>query len=100
MSFDPTISGGSILQALVLLIAFVVAFTRIGGRIDLLTQRMQSVEDAIKDHRGLERRIIVLEERATNQGKTITIIQSDVSGLKRGQGFITSHRTSLDGEYE
>src|SRR5687768_449529 len=100
MNFDPTISGGAILQALSLLIGFVVFFTRIGGRLDLLTQRMQSVEDAIKDHRGLEKRIIILEERATNQGKTITIIQSDVSGLKRGQGYITSHRTSIDGEYE
>lgn len=100
MNFDPTITGGAILQAISLLIGFVVFFTRIGGRLDLITQRMQSVEDAIKDHRGLEKRIIVLEERATNQSKTIAVIQTDIQGLRRGVGFITNrNRDTIDGEY-
>lgn len=45
MTFDPTITSGAVLNAIVLLVGFVVAFTRIGGRIDLLAQRLKAVEE-------------------------------------------------------
>lgn len=99
MTFDPTITSGAILNAVVLLVGFVVAFTRIGGRIDLLAQRLGAVEAAIKDARDFENRLSINEERITNHGRSITTVQQDVSDLRRGQGFITGHRKSVDGEY-
>lgn len=99
MTFDPTISFGAILNAAVLLVGFVVAFTRIGGRIDLLAQRLKAVEDTLKDTRDFEKRLTINEERITNHGRSITTIQQDVSDLRRGEGFITGHRKSVDGEY-
>lgn len=99
MTFDPTITSGAILNAVVLLVGFVVAFTRIGGRIDLLAQRLGSVEAAIKDARDFENRLSINEERITNHGRSITTVQQDVSDLRRGQGFITGHRKGVDGEY-
>ena len=99
MSFNPEITLGAILNAGVLLVGFVVAFTRIGGRIDLLAQRLGAVETAIKDTRDFEKRLTINEERITNHGRTLTTLQQDVSDLRRGEGFITSHRKSVDGEY-
>lgn len=85
MTFDPSISIGAILNAGVLLVGFVVAFTRVGGRIDLLAQRMESVEITLKDQKDYDKRL--------------TIVERDISDLRRGEGFITSHRRQIDGEY-
>ena len=99
MTFDPSISFGALLNAAVLLVGFVVAFTRIGGRIDLLAQRLKAVEDTLKDTRDFEKRLTINEERITNHGRSITTIQEDVSDLRRGEGFITGHRKSVEGQY-
>jgi hypothetical protein len=99
MTFDPTITSGAVLNAVVLLIGFVVAFTRIGGRIDLLAQRLKAVEDAVKGSSDFDKRLATLEERVTNHVKMLTIAQQDISNLRRGEGFITSHRQSVDGPY-
>lgn len=99
MTFDPTITFGAILNAAVLLVGFVVAFTRIGGRIDLLAQRLKAVEDTLKDTKDFEKRLTINEERITNHGRSITTIQQDVSDMRRGEGFIAGHRKSVDGEY-
>ncbi len=44
MTFDPTLSLGTLINAGVLLIGFVIAFARIGYRIDLLSQRLSAVK--------------------------------------------------------
>lgn len=100
MAFDPTITSGAILNAVVLLVGFVVAFTRIGGRIDLLAQRLQAVEDGLKDHRDIDKRLTTIEERLTNHVTLLTTATRDISDLRRGQGFI-QHRSQggMDGEY-
>jgi hypothetical protein len=100
MTFDPSITLGAMLNAVVLLIGFVVAFTRIGGRIDLLSVRMGAVEEAIKLARSNDSRLATIEERLTNHSAMLTTVQRDVSDLRHGAGWITSHRTSIDGEYK
>jgi hypothetical protein len=99
MTFDPTITGGSILQALVLLVGFAVAFTKIGGRIDLLAQRLKTVEEAIKKLSDNDTRVAILEERVTNHGKMIATNQLIIEDLRRGKGFIAGNRQSVDGGY-
>ena len=99
MTFDPSITLGALLNAAVLLVGFVVAFTRIGGRIDLLAQRLKAVEDTLKDTRDFEKRLTINEERITNHGRSIITIQEEVSDLRRGKGFITSNRKGVEGEY-
>jgi hypothetical protein len=99
MTFDPTLTFGAVLNAVVLLIGFVGAFYRIGGRIDLLAQRMESVERSLENHADADRRLTTLEERLTNHVQMLTIAQRDISDLRRGAGWITAHRKSVDGEY-
>jgi hypothetical protein len=99
MTFDPTISFGAILNAFALLIGFVVAFARIGGRIDLLSLRMVAVEEALKGTRTADTRLVILEERVTNHGTTIATTQRDISDLRHGMGWVTGNRQGVDGEY-
>ncbi len=99
MTFDPTITFGAIVNAGVLLVGFVVAFTRIGGRIDLLAARMQAVEKSMELSSDADKRLATLEERITNHVQMLTIAQRDISDLRRGAGFITAHRRQVDGEY-
>lgn len=112
MAFDPTITFGAVLNAAVLLVGFVVAFTRIGGRLDLINQRMdlseqvqtnrlEAIEASLKSAAEDQRRLSTLEERLTNHVKMLTVLQRDVSDLRRGDGFIRSTRQQggIDGEY-
>ena len=99
MTFDPTISWGAILNASVLFVGFVIAFTRIGGRIDLLALRLKAVEDAINEQSNNNTRISILEERVTNHGRMIATNQNVIEDLRHGQGFVTGQRHSVDGEY-
>ena len=97
--FDPTITLGAIVNAVFLLVGFVVAFTRIGGRIDLLSLRLGAVEDAVKGSRTVDSRIGILEERVTNHATIISTAQRDISDLRHGNGFIKDRRHGIDGEY-
>jgi hypothetical protein len=101
MTFDPSVTLGAILNAVVLLIGFVGAFVRIGGRIDLLSQRMVAVEEAVKGARTSDTRLVLLEERITNHGTNLALVQRDVSDLRHGKGWITDQyqRKGVDGEY-
>jgi hypothetical protein len=99
MTFDPSITLGAILNALVLLVGFVGAFVRIGGRIDLLALRMEAVEKKIDASSDVGKRVAILEERVTNHVTMLTTVQRDVSDLRHGQGFITGARRGIDGEY-
>ena len=99
VNFDPTLNWGAILNASILVAGFIAAFVRIGGRIDLLSLRMKAVEDAIKCHSDNNTRISILEERVTNHGRMIATNQTVIEDIRRGNGFITKRRDSLDGEY-
>ena len=100
MTFDPSITLGAILNAAVLLVGFVVAFTRIGGRIDLLSLRLVSVEETVKGSSSTDKRLAIVEERQVNHGTNLTTVQRDISDLRRGKGFISGNRPGVDGEYD
>ena len=99
MTFDSTISLGAILNAAVLFIGLVGAFFRIGGRLDILSLRLGTLESAITAADDHDNRLATIEERVTNHGKTLTTIQRDISDLRHGDGFITRNRQSINGEY-
>lgn len=115
--WDGTINPGSVLNAVVLLVGFVVAFTRIGGRLDLLSLRVQGIEKALTNTEGIDKRLATLEERVTNHVAMMVQFQKDIAAsreqwhedlseirnlvaeLRRGEGWITARRKTVDGEY-
>lgn len=111
MTFDATISAGNLITilfgAIVWVITLAVAWTKFGGRMDMLEFRVKLVEDA------LERIAIILEKFSTNE-KEVALLKQEVSalqvdystlhstveGLRKGEGFIqTPRRGNVDGEY-
>lgn len=92
MILDMTITLGALLNAFVLLIGFVIAFTRIGGRIDLLAQRLGAVEDTLKGRADASERMAVIETRQATHGQMIASIQTEVTDMKRGRGFVIGPR--------
>lgn len=100
VTFDPTITFGAILNAAVILIGFVVAFTRIGGRIDLLTQRIISIEENLRNNRDVSERLAVIETRQGTHGQMIVNLQNDYGDLKKGRGFVQNRSEGgVNGEY-
>lgn len=97
MIFDPTITMGAAINALMLLVGFAIAFTKIGGRIDLVALRLKAVETVVEKIAANDARLATMEERLTNQIQMLVTTQREVSDLRRGEGWITSHRRSVDG---
>jgi hypothetical protein len=100
MQIDTTVNLGNILTALIAAIGFAVAFTKMGGRIDLLTQRVKGVEDALKGQGDLGTRVAVIEVRQASHGQLIANQQSEISELRHGKGFVQPRsQGGIDGEY-
>lgn len=101
LNFDPTLTLGAVMNAGVLLAGFIVAFTRIGGRIDLLSQRLAAVEETLKNNRDVNERLAIIETRQATHGNLIVNLQNDQQDLKRGRGFITDRSPSggINGEW-
>lgn len=98
LTIDPTISGGALLNALVLLIGFTVAFTRIGGRLDLLTQRLGAVEFIVASAQDVNSRLAVIETRQGTHGQMIAGVQGKVEELAHGHGWV-QRPSGIDREY-
>lgn len=100
MTIDTTINLGNLLTALLAIVAFVISFTKMGGRIDLLSQRVKAMEDAIKGHGDIGTRVAVMEARQATNSDQIATLQKDMHDLRHGRGFV-AHRShgGVDGEY-
>lgn len=100
MTIDTTVNLGNIVTALLAMIGFVVAFTRMGGRIDLLSQRVKAMEEILKGQGDLATRVAIIETRQATHGQMIANAQKDVSDLRRGRGFVQDRSAGgVDGEY-
>ena len=97
MVFDPTISFGAIFNALCLFIGFVVAFTRIGGRLDLMAQRLSTLEKYAESSQSNDKRLVLVEERVTTQGKLIKCVVQEVAQIRRNRNG-KSHDESDDND--
>lgn len=109
MVIDTTINLGNIMVAIVAIISFAVAFTKLGGRIDLLKtdlngrldllgQRVQGIEERMKSQADVTTRVAVLEVRQASDSRMLSELSGVVSELRHGQGFVQGRR-GVDGEY-
>ncbi len=111
MTFDPSINAGNLITilfgAIIWVVTLAVAWTKFGGRMDMLEFRVKMVEDA------LQKIALVLEKFSTCE-KDIALIKQEVSalqvdystlhatveGLRKGEGWIQApRRANVDGEY-
>lgn len=107
MTVDMSLNLGNILTAIIAIIAFAVAFTQLGGRVDLLKtdmagridmlgQRVGAVEETLKGQGNVTTRVAVLETQNAANAKLIANLSDEMADLRRGRGFV---QPRVDGEY-
>ena len=100
MTFDPTISMGSIIILVGNVGIFVVYIIRMEGKLNLLSLRTNNLEKALEALVTSNTRLTTFEERLANHGKMLATAQSDISDLRNGRGFIQQRQTpGVDREY-
>lgn len=107
MNFDPTITWGAVFIVISQILSMFWFASRMDKRIDLLTlsfknlsDRVDAQGDKIEEYGKTGERFATVEGRVTNHGQMLAIVQRDISDLRRGAGWITAQRTSVDGEYK
>src|SRR5882757_9362073 len=98
MTYDPTISLGSILILVGNIGLFLIYIVRLEGKINLLTLRTETVEDTLKALAQTDSRLAIIDERIANHGKMLAVAQGDISDLRKGRGWIQGAQ-GIDHEY-
>lgn len=111
MTFDPSINAGNLITivfgAIVWVVTLAVAWTKFGGRMDMLEFRVKMVEDALdkiaqvlEKFSANEKDMALLKQEVAALRVDYTTLHSTVEGLRKGEGFIQSpRRSNVDGEY-
>jgi hypothetical protein len=100
MSFDPTITLGSILILVGNIGIFLIYIIRMEGKLNLIALRTTNLEQALDALAKTDTRLATFEERIANHGKMLAIAQGDISDLRKGKGFIQNRSSEgIDGSY-
>ena len=111
MTFDPSINAGNLITivfgAIVWVVTLAVAWTKFGGRMDMLEFRVKMVEDALQKIAQVldkfsanEKDMALLKQEVSALQVDYATLYATVEGLRKGEGFIQSpRRGNVDGEY-
>lgn len=112
MTFDPTINAGNIITILfgvvIWAVTLAVAWTKFGGRMDMLEFRVGLVETALEKIADVlekfstnERDVALLKQEVSALQVDYSTLHSTVEGLRKGEGYIQQpRRGNIDGEYK
>ncbi|MDI3563570.1 hypothetical protein [Bradyrhizobium sp. Arg816] len=112
MTFDPTINAGNlitiVLGVVIWTVTLAVAWTKFGGRMDMLEFRVGLVEDALGKIAAVldkfsanEREVALLKQEVSALQVDYSTLHATVEGLRKGEGFIQNpRRSNIDGEYK
>jgi uncharacterized coiled-coil protein SlyX len=106
MHFDPSINAGNAITILLAVIAIIAGWYKFGGRIDMLEYKVGTVETTLKAISNTlekiaetEKKMAVMDERQLTLEKSHASTLDALEGLRRGEGYIQSRRSNIDGEY-
>lgn len=107
VSFDMSINLTTIIGIAVWLVTLAVAWTKFGGRIDMIELRVKNVEDAIRTiaetlamFNKNETQLALIQQTLATLQKDHVMLHETVELLRRGEGFITGpRRGNIEGAY-
>ncbi len=107
LTFDPSVNAGNLLVFIFAILAFIGAWYRFGGRLDLLEYRtdeqnktLERISKALEAVAGEKTAMALIQQKQNAQGDIIVILQKELYDLRRGEGYIQSpRRANVDGEY-
>lgn len=99
MQFDPTINAGNLIVVALAIIGLIAGWYKFGGRLDMLEYRVKAIEEtlkiiatAIEKQNANEKQLALIDAR-------VTVMSKEIFDLRRGEGYITARRSTVDGEY-
>lgn len=107
LQLDLSINLTTIIGVIVWLVTLAIAWTKFGGRIDMLELRVTNIEKAVEKiaitletFQNNQKLLILMEQSIATMQKQHQTLHDTVEELRRGQGWISgARRTSVDGEY-
>lgn len=106
MTFDPTINAGNLIVVALALIGLIAGWYKFGGRLDMIEYRVKAIEDTLKTLSEVlrsiadtDKHIALLDQRQLTIETTVSTMGREIADLRRGGGWITAQRSSVDGEY-
>lgn len=105
--FDMSINFGHMLTIGFGIVAFVMAWGKFSSRLDLIELRVATMEKALdKIATALlqlsvnDKNLAILSSEQASMATQLSVMQQQIEGLRRGEGFIQSpRRGNIDGEY-
>lgn len=91
MTFDPTITLGTLVQIVVFLGGGLIAFVRVQGKLDMLSLRVKNLETTSAN-------IGTILQAVAVQSQRLTALEQDLRELRHGEGFVRGAR-GIDREY-
>lgn len=111
MTVDPTISIGNLItifaMVVIWIITLTVAWTKFGGRMDMLEFRVKLMEDTLTKvalvldkFTANEKEVLLLKTEVAALQADYSVLNITVEELRRGKGWIQNGRyIGVDGEY-
>lgn len=110
VNFDLTITLGTIIETAILGVGGIAALVTLRNTVETLKADAEASKRDVKDQfAGIQTEIkkmgaILIElarfdEKLMNLDKRVTTHGRKIDDLSRGDGFVRSHRASIDGEY-
>jgi hypothetical protein len=91
MTFDPTITLGTLIQIAVFLGTGLIAFIRVQGKLEMLSLRVRNLETTSEN-------IGTILQAVAVQSQRLTALEQDLRELRHGEGFIRGPR-GIDREF-
>ncbi len=106
VTFNPEISLGAVISIGMVAAAIIGGWYKFGGRLDMIEYRVKAVEDTmtkigevLKTIAETNTKLAVMDQRHLACEESVAVLQKELSSLRRGEGWIRSHRESVNGEY-
>ena len=106
ITFDLSISAGNILTLLAACGTLILAWGRLGSRLDLLEFRVVAIEKTLSDIAAILKQfnnsatdIALLKQEQAAQAQQLATMAETIERMRRGEGYIVERRANIDGEY-
>jgi hypothetical protein len=106
MIFEPTINLGNLVMIAMIVVTVIGGWYKFGGRLDIIEFRVKAIEETLKTLSEVlrsiadtDKQLALIDQRQLTIETTVSTMGREIADLRRGGGWITAQRASVDGEY-
>ena len=98
MAIDWTVSIGSIIQVVGMIVGGLIVLVTLKNTVSELQKDVSAVQMELQKMGDILTKMAVAETRINNTDTRLSRVESDIRDLRRGVGFVKGHK-GIDGEY-